>query len=68
MSHPAVMKWEDRRDKATAMSWGTEKDVRIFIVSKISRDTKELAKLYSQLDERPEVSSKKIHIDGEEAA
>ena len=68
VSHPGVIKWEDRGNKPTSMSWGTEKDIRMFIVSKVSRDSKRLAKLYTQLEEQPEESKEKIHIDAEEAA
>ncbi|MBI4862306.1 MAG: hypothetical protein HY815_18915 [Candidatus Riflebacteria bacterium] len=29
VSHPAVMKWERRGTRATAMDWATEKDIRL---------------------------------------
>jgi hypothetical protein len=49
LSGPAVHKWERRGDRSTDMQWSTEKDLRLFIQSKLSPDTKAVGKLYEEL-------------------
>jgi hypothetical protein len=49
VSHVAVLKWEGAKDKSTAMTWSTEKDLRLFVLSKISAQATELAELYKNL-------------------
>jgi|ERR1700722_490619 len=49
ISGPAVHKWERRGDRSTEMQWSTEKDLRLFIQSKLSPDTKAVGKLYGEL-------------------
>ena len=58
VTHPAVLKWERQKDKQTKMNWATEKDVRLFIYTKISKDNT-LNKVYKQLSE--EASDRKIN-------
>ena len=31
VSHVAVLKWEQRGNKPTGMTWSAEKDIRLFI-------------------------------------
>ena len=52
ISGPAVHKWERRGDRATEMQWSTEKDLRMFIQSKLSPDTNAVGKLYEDLTAR----------------
>ncbi|HTB23075.1 MAG TPA: hypothetical protein VK914_10245 [bacterium] len=52
ISGPAVHKWERRGDHATDMQWSTEKDLRLFIQSKLSSDTKAVGILYEELTAR----------------
>jgi hypothetical protein len=49
ISGPAVHKWERRGDRSTEMQWSTEKDLRLFIQSKLSPDTKAVGQLYGEL-------------------
>ena len=50
VSHVAVIKWENERNKTTPMNWSTEKDIRLFLLSKISSKPNELADLYKKLE------------------
>ena len=58
VTHPAVLKWEHKKDEPTGMNWATEKDIRLFIFLSISSKA-EFPKRYQQL--RPEASDKKIN-------
>lgn len=66
VTHPAVLKWEHKKDEPTGMNWATEKDIRLFIFSSKSPKSK-LPELYQQLS--PEASEKKTNtkIDLQEA-
>lgn len=57
VTHPAVLKWEHKKDEITGMNWATEKDIRLFIFSSLSSKS-EFPKRYQQL--RQEASEKKI--------
>lgn len=62
VSHQAVMKWEESKDKPTKMSWATEKDIRLFIHKKLF--DKGLSDIYSMLERKPNIdTSKHIEID-----
>jgi hypothetical protein len=52
ISGPAVHKWERKGDNPTEMQWSTEKDLRLFVQSKLSPDTKAVGKLYEELTAR----------------
>jgi len=49
VSHVAVLKWEQRGNKPTGMTWSTEKDIRLFIHQQLSRRPHEFVRLYDQL-------------------
>lgn len=49
VSHQAVMKWEEKKDHPTLMSWSTEKDIRLFAQSKLSSKVEKLGELYEEL-------------------
>ena len=58
ISGPAVHKWERRGDRATEMQWSTEKDLRLFIQSKLTQNTKAVGKLYEELTARSDAERK----------
>ncbi len=60
VTHVAVHKWERRGSQATSMQWSTEKDLRLFIQSKLKNDPKAIGKLYEELTERSLVSHKAL--------
>ena len=70
VSHVAVLKWEKTKDLATAMNWMTEKDIRLFIQSKLSKKGTEITKLYQTLEcEAPsEGSPTSVNVDSKWAA
>jgi len=49
VSHVAVLKWEQRENKPTGMTWSTEKDIRLFIYQHLSGQPREFLQLYQQL-------------------
>jgi hypothetical protein len=49
VSHVAVLKWEQRGNKPTGMTWSTEKDIRLFIHQQLSGQPREFLQLYEQL-------------------
>ncbi len=68
VKHPAVVKWEKKTNKATAMAWTTEKDIRLFIIDQLIKKSNELQKLYRALNEEVGISEKPIQIDSEKIA
>ena len=63
VTHVAVIKWEKTKDHATLMSWTTEKDIRLFILSKLSKSSSEFAELYLILEELPAEKATHVHLD-----
>jgi DNA-binding transcriptional regulator YiaG len=53
VSHVAALKWEKAASSPAAMSWALEKDLRLFVQSKLSKDPKRLAALYEELTAHP---------------
>lgn len=63
VSHPAVIKWENAGDEATAMKWAVEKDIRLFILDRLSRKPTAIGKLYRELHKEANRGSKPIEMD-----
>jgi len=68
VSHPAVLKWEDAGDEATAMKWPVEKDIRLFILDALKAKDKDLAALYRHLKTEARAVGKPIEMDVAKAA
>jgi hypothetical protein len=68
LTHVAVLKWEKSKDNPTLMNWTTEKDIRLFILSKLSKASNELAKLYFALEELPKEKPTPVHVDLQDTA
>ncbi|HLD73887.1 MAG TPA: hypothetical protein VJB34_03195 [Bdellovibrionota bacterium] len=68
IKHPAVIKWEKKKDKATKMAWTTEKDIRLFILDKLEKRTAELHKLYKILIEDVQETQHAVTVDLEKMA
>ncbi|MCY4523745.1 MAG: hypothetical protein OXB84_03290 [Halobacteriovoraceae bacterium] len=62
VKHPAVIKWEKKKDKFTKMDWATEKDIRLFIVDELSKKASELYKLYKILVREAKESKEPIKL------
>ena len=52
VKHPTVIKWENFKDKRTNMSLGTEKDIRLCLISNLT-DEKQISSLYIELTTFP---------------
>ena len=50
VTHPAVLKWETIKNKSTGMNWATEKDIRLFVLLKLSSKSSEIVDLYNFLE------------------
>jgi len=68
VSHPAVMKWENAKSHPTKMNWTTEKDLRLFILSKLEVAPLELAGLYGELQTPAKNRPAPIQIDAMQMA
>lgn len=55
VSHPAVIKWENKKDRPTNMDWSTEKDIRLFVYSKLLKQDN-LLDIYQNLEKKPDSS------------
>ncbi len=63
VSRIAVDKWEKSGDEATAMTWPTEKDLRIFLLTKDAAKPQEIAALYAELEDVPRSKGPVIELD-----
>ena len=68
VTHPGVLKWEKAGEKPTAMNWTTEKDIRLFVLSKIGARPKDWTGLYSQLETLPTDKPVPICVHAEDLA
>jgi DNA-binding transcriptional regulator YiaG len=67
VSHPAVLKWEKYGNRCTDMNWSTEKDIRLFIISR--NKSEKLLSLYNELEEAIEKSKPlPVKVDAKEVA
>lgn len=62
VSHPAVIKWESKKDMPTNMNWSTEKDIRLFIYTKLLNQDN-LKEIYNQLETKAKKDTKQSFID-----
>jgi DNA-binding transcriptional regulator YiaG len=63
VTHPAVIAWESKENRASKMDWATEKDSRLEIVKRILGNSEEIGNLFSTLSEKPEGSSDEIEVN-----
>ncbi|MFC1611551.1 hypothetical protein ACFL6C_11385 [Myxococcota bacterium] len=63
VSHPAVLKWERTADAPAKMSWGTEKDLRLFILDELGAKAQRLAATYRKLARPVGTKSRRITMD-----
>lgn len=64
VTHPAVIKWERAGNRQTAMTWATEKDIRLEALRTESRvAAAAFMEAYQELRERPASKPVRISID-----
>lgn len=68
VTHAAVIKWERMEKSPTVMNWTTEKDIRLFVLSKLGVKSDELASLYAELEALPERKPVPLRLDAGEFA
>ena len=68
VSHAAVLKWEKSGAHRTVMTWSTEKDIRLFVASKVQSKPTEFAAVYKELEEKADESEMLVKIDGKKVA
>lgn len=68
VSHAAVIKWEKSGNQATGMNWSTEKDIRLFIASRIQSKAADFVAVYKELEEKADNSQMLVKIDGKKVA
>lgn len=68
VSHAAVIKWEKTKDEPTGMNWASEKDLRLFVLTKISAQPEDLAHLYQELEHSKSVRKQTIQLDADDVA
>jgi len=50
VKHTAVVKWESKQDHDASVTWGIEKDIRLFILDKLCKSNKAFRDSYKELD------------------
>jgi hypothetical protein len=68
VTHAAVIKWEKNGNRPTPMNWTTEKDLRLFVLTKLSTNPKHVAELYAALEESRTPKTSAIHLDAQKIA
>lgn len=63
VTHPAVVKWEKAGDAPTEMRWGTEKDIRLFVLSHAKASPRDFMDAYRQLSVVPTGRTRLHRID-----
>ncbi len=68
VTHVGVMKWEKTKNQPNVMNWTTEKDIRLFELTRLAAKARELASLYDELEILPEGKSEPIYLDAKKIA
>jgi transcriptional regulator with XRE-family HTH domain len=68
VTHVAVIKWEKTKNHPTVMSWTTEKDVRLFILSKLQVKALLIVALYTRLEKVPDEKPSPLDVEAGELA
>ncbi len=68
VTHVAVIKWEKTKNKPTTMIWTTEKDLRLFILSKFNSKSFEIVKLYNELEKKRSEKISQVEVDAKKMA
>lgn len=68
VTHVAVLKWEKAGIHPTLMAWASEKDIRMFILSKLEVKAVLIAQLYSDLEAIPAEKPSPLDLNVENLA
>lgn len=62
VSHAAVKKWENKGEEPTGMTWAIEKDLRLFVLSRLGFQESEFLGLYETLEQKLPLGSYNISL------
>ena len=68
VTHVAVIKWERAKNKPTVMAWTTEKDLRLFTLSRLEGKPAEISALYAELEKERGTSTSGVDVDAKMVA
>lgn len=68
VTHAGVIKWEKSKNRPTGMTWTTEKDIRLFALSRLESEPRKIAKLYGALERSPLKVSHPMEVDAKKIA
>jgi transcriptional regulator with XRE-family HTH domain len=68
VTHVGVMKWEKSLNRPTVMNWTTEKDIRLFVLTRLKVKVQEFVSLYEELQLAPVGKVEPIHLDAKKLA
>ena len=63
VTHPAVIKWERQASHPANMAWGTEKDLRLFILDGLGKKPRIIAEAYRKLARPVSARARRITMD-----
>ena len=63
VSHSTVVSWEKKGNSSTRMEWGTEKDIRLEVFSRVYRKPVKVGVLFTELNHKPTLSSNELDLD-----
>jgi hypothetical protein len=68
VTHPAVLKWEKTAARTAGMGWSTEKDIRLFVRSRLERQPGKFVKAYRELETQPASRATSLVLDAASVA
>lgn len=69
VTHPGVLKWEALKNRPTGMNWATEKDIRLFVLLKLTSKSREIVALYRLLEVVMQgTANKEVKVDASKLA
>jgi len=68
VTHPAVLKWEKAGGRPTGMGWSTEKDVRLFVRSRLEPQPGKFVEAYRELETQPGSKATSLVLDAASVA
>jgi len=63
VTHPAVLKWEKAGPRPTGLGWSTEKDIRLFVRSRLERQAGKFVEAYRELETQPGSKTTSLVLD-----
>ena len=68
VTHPAVLKWEKAAARTTGTGWSTEKDIRLYVISRLKQPPGRFYEAYRGLETQPSKKRASLILDGASVA